>query len=119
MSESQPVIALEGVTKVFDIFSSPRARIASTLGLPVSKKSRSSFVAVQDITFSVNPGERVGLVGRNGAGKSTVLKMVAGLLRPTSGQVTVRGEVQALMELGTGFHPEFTGRQNVFATLAY
>ena len=119
MSDHLPVIELDNVTKTFDVYRSPRARVLATLGLPTSKNSRDEFVAVRNVSFSVRPGERVGLVGRNGAGKSTVLKMVAGLLRPTTGTMTVRGKVQALLELGTGFHPEFTGRQNVFASLAY
>ncbi len=119
MSEPRNVIELDGVSKVFEVFKSPRARMMATLGLPARRGVREEFVAVDDISFSIRPGERVGLVGRNGAGKSTVLKMVAGLLRPTRGRVVVNGNVQALLELGTGFHPEFTGRQNVFASLAY
>lgn len=113
------MIELKGVTKGFEVFSSPRARLLASLRLPIGGATRQEFVAVQDISFTVNPGERVGLVGRNGAGKSTLLKMVAGLLRPTAGELTVRGQVQALLELGTGFHPEFTGRENVYASLAY
>lgn len=119
MSESSNVIELDGVSKVFDVFRTPRARMLAALGLPGARASREQFVAVQDITFSIKPGERVGLIGRNGAGKSTILKMVAGLLRPTEGRLMVNGRVQALLELGTGFHPEFTGRENVFASLAY
>jgi lipopolysaccharide transport system ATP-binding protein len=119
MSASDPVIRLEGVSKAFEVFRTPRARMMATLGLPVPRGVREEFVAVQDVDLVVGPGERVGLVGRNGAGKSTILKMVAGLLRPTTGVVEVHGEVKALMELGTGFHPDFTGRQNVFASLAY
>lgn len=119
MFDMRPVIELKDVSKVFEMFRTPRARVRSLLGLPVRKRNREEFVAVSGVDFSVRPGERVGLVGRNGAGKSTILKMVAGLLRPTTGSVTVNGDVQALLELGTGFHPEFSGRQNVFASLAY
>jgi lipopolysaccharide transport system ATP-binding protein len=118
-SDVRNVIELEGVSKVFDVYRHPRARMMAALGLPGARSSREQFVAVQDITFSIKPGERVGLIGRNGAGKSTILKMVAGLLRPTEGRLAVNGRVQALLELGTGFHPEFTGRANVFASLAY
>jgi lipopolysaccharide transport system ATP-binding protein len=113
------VIELKDVTKTFDVYRTPRARVMATLGLPIRANARDEFVAVRNVSFEIQPGERVGLVGRNGAGKSTVLKMVAGLLRPTSGTMEVRGNVQALLELGTGFHPEFTGRQNVYASLAY
>lgn len=119
MSDTRPVIELEDVSKTFEIFRTPRARVRSLLGLPVHRRHREEFVAVSGVSFSVRPGERVGLVGRNGAGKSTILKMVAGLLRPSTGSINVNGNVRALLELGTGFHPEFTGRQNVFASLAY
>jgi len=71
------------------------------------------------MSFEVGAGERVGLVGRNGAGKSTLLKLIAHLMQPTDGKVVVRGQVQALMELGTGFHPDFSGRENVLSSFAY
>lgn len=74
---------------------------------------------MRDVNLTMARGERVGIVGRNGAGKSTLLKMIAGVLAPTEGSLAVRGTVQALMELGTGFHPEFSGRENVLAALAY
>lgn len=116
---AEPVILLEGVSKTFEVYRTPRARMMATLGLPVRRGVREEFVAVQDVDLRIHAGERLGLVGRNGAGKSTILKMVAGLLRPTTGTIRVNGDVRALMELGTGFHPDFTGRQNVFASLAY
>jgi ABC-type polysaccharide/polyol phosphate transport system ATPase subunit len=89
------------------------------LNIPVPKGAYSEFWALRDINLSVASGQRLGIIGRNGAGKSTLLKIVAGQLQPTAGNVMVCGKVQALMELGTGFHPEFTGRQNVFAALSY
>ena len=69
---------------------------------------------LQDINFSVNPGEAVGIIGINGAGKSTLLKMITGTTQPTTGSVHITGRVAALLELGMGFHPDFTGRQNAF-----
>lgn len=116
---SDPIIEISDLSKMFRMFRSPRYRMMETLGIPVPSNSYEEFWALRDISFSIQPGERIGLIGRNGAGKSTLLKIVAGLLRPSSGYARVRGEVQALMELGTGFHPEFTGRANVISSLAY
>jgi ABC-type polysaccharide/polyol phosphate transport system ATPase subunit len=73
-----------------------------------------TFTAVQDVSFAVAAGRTLGIIGRNGSGKSTVLKLVAGITKPTSGQVRVNGRVSALIELGAGFHPEISGRENVF-----
>ena len=74
---------------------------------------RRSHIALQDIDISIPPGQTVGLIGENGSGKSTLLKCMAGILRPTSGSVLVSGPVSSLIELGAGFHPELTGRENV------
>ena len=73
-----------------------------------------AITALDSISFDVEPGEAVGLIGSNGSGKSTLLKMVAGILKPTSGQIEVDGRVAALIELGAGFHPEISGRENIF-----
>src|SRR5512137_2904572 len=70
--------------------------------------------ALENVTFRVAAGTTVGVIGENGSGKSTLLKLVAGIAKPTAGQITVRGKVSALIELGAGFHPEITGRENVF-----
>jgi ABC-type polysaccharide/polyol phosphate transport system ATPase subunit len=70
--------------------------------------------AIEDVSFSVSPGDAVGLVGRNGSGKSTLLRVISGILRPTSGKVAVGGRIASLLELGAGFQPEFTGRENVY-----
>lgn len=116
---SEPIIELASIAKMYRIFRSPRHRMIEALGFPVSRSTYEEFWAVRNMSLTITPGERVGLVGRNGAGKSTLLKLIAGLIQPTEGTVKVRGKVQALMELGTGFHPEFTGRTNVMSSFAY
>lgn len=116
---SDLVIDLKNVSKHYRLFRSKGWRMVDALGLPVPRDAAWDFWALRDIDFLLRRGERVGLIGRNGAGKSTLLKLIAGLIRPTSGAVQVKGRVTALMEMGTGFHPDLTGLQNVRAALAY
>jgi lipopolysaccharide transport system ATP-binding protein len=122
MSSSDPVIEVRGLGKRYDIYDNPRDRLKQ-LVVPklASLVGRSSptpsyyreFWALQDISFDVRPGETLGIIGRNGGGKSTLLQILAGTLAPTLGDVSVRGRVAALLELGSGFNPDFTGRENV------
>src|SRR5438445_11940127 len=106
-----PAVEIDGVSKKFRIF---RERPSPLKARMISSRSRAEdFWALRDIAFDVEEGECLGLIGHNGSGKTTLLKVIAGILRPTAGRVTHRGRVAALLELGAGFHPELTGRENV------
>lgn len=105
-------ISLKNVSKCFKRYARPVDRLKEIL-LP-GKSVSDDFWAVKDITFDISKGQTVGIVGKNGSGKSTLLQIIAGTLSPTAGNVQVTGRVAALLELGSGFNPEFTGRQNVF-----
>ena len=105
-------ISLKNVSKCFKRYEHPGDRLKELL---FPGKSRSQeFWALRDINLEVRKGETLGIVGRNGSGKSTLLQIIAGTLTPNTGEVKVNGRISALLELGSGFNPEFTGRQNVF-----
>lgn len=116
---SRLLIEIADLSKMYRLYRRPYHRIIDLLGFSLPKHTYNEFWALRDVNLKLQAGQRLGIIGRNGAGKSTLLKIVAGQLQPTCGTVTVRGQVQALMELGTGFHPEFTGRENIFAALSY
>lgn len=109
---SGPVLRVEDLGKAFRTYGSEWARVLAWFGLPAAA-SRETWV-LRHVGFQVGPGEAVGIVGQNGAGKSTLLKLITGTLRPTTGRIDVRGRVAAILELGMGMNPEFTGRQNVY-----
>ena len=118
----EPLIALRGVTKTYTIWDDPSARLMAPLrrllGVSGAKTQGRRFTAVKDISLEVTKGECLGIIGRNGAGKSTLLQMIAGTVTPTAGSVRVNGRVAALLELGSGFNPDFTGRENIHLNAA-
>ena len=107
------MLLVQNVSKVYRLYKAPFDRIRELNPLR-SKPLHTDFWALRDISFSVDRGEVVSLVGPNGCGKSTLLQVVSGILQPTTGRVVTRGRVAALLELGAGFNPEFSGRENVF-----
>ena len=106
-------IRVEGVSRRFRVRAN-EARSLKELFVLGGRTDSSDVLALRDVTLAVEPGEAVGLVGRNGSGKSTLLRLIAGIIRPTSGRVEVGGRIGSLLELGAGFHPDFSGRENVF-----
>ncbi|WP_345793238.1 ABC transporter ATP-binding protein [Thauera sp. JM12B12] len=115
---SDIAIKIEGVTKSFRRFRHPGWRALDAFGVSVPRSRYDIFDALRGIDVEVRQGERTALIGRNGAGKSTLLRLISGQMQPDSGRVQVTGNIQALMELGTGFHPDFTGIENIHAALA-
>ncbi|MGH6609009.1 MAG: ABC transporter ATP-binding protein, partial [Burkholderiaceae bacterium] len=108
----EPVVVVRGLGKGYANYGSVAARALTWAGIPL--QPRSVFWAVREVSFDVYPGEAIAVVGSNGAGKSTLLKAITGTIRPSEGSIEIRGNASAMLELGLGFHPEFTGRQNVY-----
>lgn len=106
------MISVQNVAKLYRIYDQPSGRLKEIL-LRGRRKYHRDFWALQDVSLEVQTGETVGVIGRNGAGKSTLLQIIAGILKPTRGDVRVEGRVTALLELGSGFNPEYTGRENI------
>ena len=107
------VISVKNVTKTYRLYNSHADRVKETFN-PFRKKYHRPFNALTNISFDVRKGETFGIIGQNGSGKSTLLQIVCGILQPTSGSVEVKGRVSALLELGAGFNPDFTGIENVY-----
>lgn len=108
---SEPAIVVRNVSKKYRLFESERDRLKEALH-PFSKNYHKEFWALQEISFEVLRGQTVGILGGNGSGKSTLLQIIAGIMQQTSGEVIVNGRISALLELGAGFNPDFTGREN-------
>ena len=108
-------LEIRNISKIFRIYPKPVDRLKEIL---FRRSFHQEFIALEGVSFPVPIGQTVGIIGDNGAGKSTLLKILAGTLTPTSGEIIKRGRVAALLELGAGFHPEFTGRQNIYLNAA-
>lgn len=110
---SEIAIKVENSSKCYQIYDKPRDRLKQMLW-GGRKQFYREFWALRDVSFEIARGESVGIIGRNGSGKSTLLQMICGTLSPTTGSITAHGRIAALLELGSGFNPEFTGRENVY-----
>ena len=125
MSVNDIAIRVDNLSKCYQIYASPRDRLKQFV-LPRLQRLASQspnvyyreFWALNNVSFEVKRGETVGIIGRNGSGKSTLLQMICGTLNPTHGSIETRGRIAALLELGSGFNPEFTGRENVYMNAA-
>ena len=106
-------ISVEDISKIYKLYDKPSDRLKEGLGLARGKKFK-EHKALDHVSFQVRRGETVGIIGTNGSGKSTILKIITGVLTPTEGQVTVNGRISALLELGAGFNMEYTGMENVY-----
>jgi teichoic acid transport system ATP-binding protein len=113
VSPNGAAIAVDGVSKMYRIYDRPSLRLLEAFH-PLRRKYHREFWALKDVSLTVKRGETVGIIGVNGSGKSTLLQLVCGILRPTRGEVRAHGRISTLLELGSGFNPEFTGRENVY-----
>ncbi|WP_438493119.1 ABC transporter ATP-binding protein [Paenibacillus sp. IHBB 3054] len=107
------IIEITNITKSYKLYDKPTDRLKEAIH-PLKKSYHKEFVALDGITLSVKKGDALGILGRNGSGKSTLLKMITGVLTPTSGNINVEGKISAILELGAGFNPEYTGRENIY-----
>lgn len=118
MTSDRTAIAVQHVSKSFRLATDPVYSLKERL-VRLGRSEHVEFHALHDANLEIDQGETVGILGHNGSGKSTLLKCIAGILTPTSGQVLVRGRLTSLLELGAGFHPELTGRENVYINAAF
>ncbi|MEO8385431.1 MAG: ABC transporter ATP-binding protein [Betaproteobacteria bacterium] len=112
------LIRLEGISKDYPIIRTGSGRLQTVFELLTGRAVHDFFRAVENISLTIRRGESWGIIGENGAGKSTLLKIIAGVVKPSRGTIVIHGRVSALLELGTGFHPEYSGRDNIFLASA-
>ena len=110
-------IEVNNLSKIYRLYNSPKDRLREMISL-TGRKFHHEFYALKDVSFSIGRGQTVGIIGKNGSGKSTLLKIICGVLQPSGGSVKVNGRISSLLELGSGFNPEFTGRENVYMNCA-
>ena len=110
---SKIAISVKNLTKIYKLYDKPIDRLKETLSITKKKYHREHY-ALRDISFDVKEGESVGIIGTNGSGKSTILKIITGVLNQTSGELKVKGKISALLELGAGFNLEYTGMENIY-----
>jgi teichoic acid transport system ATP-binding protein len=110
---SEVAIKVNNLTKTYKIYENPVDRLKEALN-PFKTRYHRDFDAVKEVSFEIKKGETLGIIGKNGSGKSTLLKMITGVLTPTHGNIVVNGKISALLELGTGFNPEYTGIENIY-----
>lgn len=113
MNQNENAIEVRGVSKFYNLYERPQDRVKELFSL-TKKKYHTLYKALDQISFTVKKGETLGIIGRNGAGKSTLLKLITGVITPSEGTIETHGEISALLELGTGFNPEYTGYENIF-----
>ncbi|MCI8830852.1 MAG: ABC transporter ATP-binding protein [Lachnospiraceae bacterium] len=111
--ESKLAIKVENITKIYKLYDKPIDRLKESLS-PGKKEYHKDFYALNELSFHVEKGQTVGIIGTNGSGKSTILKIITGVLTPTTGQVEVNGKISALLELGAGFNMDYTGIENIY-----
>ena len=109
----ETIIDIKHLNKVYNLYDKPIDRLKEVLS-PTHKSYHREHYALNDISLEIKKGESVGIVGKNGSGKSTLLKIITGVLNPTSGEINVKGKISALLELGAGFNPEYTGIENIY-----
>lgn len=113
MNQNENAIEVRGVSKFYNLYERPQDRVKELFSL-TKKKYHTLYKALDQVSFTVKKGETLGIIGRNGAGKSTLLKLITGVITPSEGTIETHGEISALLELGTGFNPEYTGYENIF-----